>query len=191
MVLIPVLFPNPQSYKLYAKTKISWWWRWILRRICYRFKPWIYWIQQITGTKMAQSELKSNSLRRSLTFQTIGMFTSVHFSLFSFWILHFSWMKTPMVTYESCSGVCSLVWRKKLHAGDTDVYLCLDDERCVCIFCDECEREHKIFKKHSVDPKEGHFLVSGSSLRLPRRLLIELMKWSFFSIWQWSKERCG
>lgn len=67
-------------------------------------------------------------------------------------------------------------WRKKLHAGDTDVYLCLDDERCVCIFCDECEREHKIFKKHSVDPKEGHFLVSGSSLRLPRRLLIELMK---------------
>ncbi len=107
------------------------------------------------------------------------MFTSVcvlvrHLSLVLvfFGIARFSSMKTQEVTYESCSfglRVVATRWRYWRQFVSWYRRWCVED----------------IVKRH--------FFVSGSVLflGLPHRLLIELMKWSLFSIWQWSKERCG
>lgn len=139
---------------------------------------WTHNILDSTGTKMTW-ELKWNSLRCSFISQTITMFTSacvlvrhLSFGLVFFGIARFSSMKTQEVTYESCScGLRVVATRWRYWRQFVSWY------RRWCV----------------EDIVNRHFFVSGSVLflGLPHRLLIELMKWSLFSIWQWSKERCG
>jgi len=141
-------------------------WRWICYRFASRTRSTTNWIHQVTGTKMAPSNLRNEIEQPQVFFYFpkdkknvyICVFVICHF-FYLFFFLHFSSMKTQRVNYESCSySVCASFivatrrryWRRFVSAR------AFEDRRwwsvCVWIFCEEVNVSTRYWKVGFVYP---------------------------------------